>query len=254
MENNQRHFVALVAGENPESMMEKYDINLEVEPYILYKKEDSFELWENDVKELQFIINQGLAEKFGYTTDAVMNELKKLQNKGHEKCFEELALMYDKDADGNIISTENENGRWETYSYGNMFSQPFVLKNGQEVYQARVSDIDWEKMHHCNEEAYVVAWETVMEGVEPANDDERQIYENMKNRTHYFSNFKNKEAYVNYSTAYWTYAFVNEKDGWVEIEKESDEEWVNNFYNRFIQPLIEKAPNTLLTIFECRRY
>ena len=71
----------------------------------------------------------------------------------------------------------------------------------------------------------------------------------MKDKTTYFSNFKNKEDYVNYSTRYWNYAFVD-KDGWIDVDTYGgdEKEWINTFYERFISKL---NPNDLITIYEC---
>ena len=92
--------------------------------------------------------------------------------------------------------------------------------------------------------------EMVMEGSEPQNDNETQIYENMKARTAYFEKFGSKENYVLVNTAFWGYAFVSE-NGWIELEDDMDQfEWVKNFYIRFIEPLPD---DTLLTIYECNK-
>ena len=90
----------------------------------------------------------------------------------------------------------------------------------------------------------------VMENSEPINDNEKNIYENMKNRTAYFQKFKNKETYVVHSTAFWGYAFLDDNK-WVDMDSEPDEfSWVSNFFEKYIDPLDE---NTLLTIYECRK-
>lgn len=246
-------FVIIVAGENPEEMMRPYDINGDNDTEVLYYKVKSKEIWGEAILKLETIINDGLCEKFGYDEETLNAYLLDIKEMGYEAYFDEISEPYEKDEYGNALYDENPNGKWEIYSYPNLFAVPFVLKNGEETFQAKVCDIDWSKMHLHNEEPYIVAWETVVEGIEPMTDDERNIYENMKNRTQYFENFENKEAYVNYNTAFWSYAFLDEK-GWEEINNRTkDQKWVSEYFERFILPLIENEPNTLLTIFECTR-
>jgi hypothetical protein len=88
----------------------------------------------------------------------------------------------------------------------------------------------------------------VVDGREPQNDQEKTIYESMKDREAYFENFKSKEAYVTYSTAYWNYAYAD-KNGWVDVDDDGNEErWINDFFPRFVEKL---KPNDLVSIFEC---
>jgi outer membrane protein OmpA-like peptidoglycan-associated protein len=59
----------------------------------------------------------------------------------------------------------------------------------------------------------------------------------MKDKVAYFSNFKSKENYVTYSTAYWNYAYAD-KDGWCDVDDANDEEkWINDFFPRYIAVL-----------------
>ena len=100
-------------------------------------------------------------------------------------------------------------------------------------------------------EIYRRAWEMVMEGSEPVNDYEKQIYENMKARTAYFEKFGTKENYVLSNTAFWAYAFVTKTGNWLELEDDMDQfVWVGKFYESFIDPLPD---DTLLTIYECTK-
>ena len=71
----------------------------------------------------------------------------------------------------------------------------------------------------------------------------------MKDKTTYFSNFKSKEDYVNYSTRYWNYAVVTEK-GWVDVDSNGgdEKEWINNFFDIFIKNIPDEE---LITIYEC---
>lgn len=128
---------------------------------------------------------------------------------------------------------------------------PFLTKDGIECFQARKSDVDWPKIHLNGGHIYERAWEMVMEGSKPEDDYEKQIYENMKDKTAYFEKFENKENYVISSTAFWGYAFLSEITGWQEASSMDDQfTWMRNFYDVFIKNLPD---DTLLTIYECVR-
>jgi len=50
MGDNNRHFTAVVVGENPEEIMKKYDSNVKVEPYALYKFSEVKKYKENTLR------------------------------------------------------------------------------------------------------------------------------------------------------------------------------------------------------------
>ena len=90
-----------------------------------------------------------------------------------------------------------------------------------------------------------------MENSEPTNENEKQIYENIKARTASFEKFGTKENYVLSNTAFWAYAFVTTTGHWLELEDDMDQfVWVGKFYETFIEPLPD---DTLLTIYECTK-
>ena len=93
--------------------------------------------------------------------------------------------------------------------------------------------------------------EGLIEGKEPSNEEEQKIYNNMKDRTVYFSNFKNKEEYVKHNSAYWNYAYLDE-NGWKDMDdcEGKDIEWVSSFYEKFVVPI---KPEQRVTIFEFTR-
>ena len=131
---------------------------------------------------------------------------------------------------------------------GKLFSVPFTLKDGTISFSAKKCDIDWDKMHLHNKEIYEAAWDMVMENKTPETDEEKLVYENMKNRTLSFQEFGNKETYVTSNTSFWGYAFLSEETNWIDAEKYDQFTWMMNFYDTFIKPLPD---DTLLTIVEC---
>lgn len=244
------HFVVIVAGDDPDIQMMNYDSQKEVEPYVVYKYCDAPKIKDSYLRMYDGLINNpDLSEDEKKELQEEYNEIK---DESPVEVFYEVTEGYDYDnATGDAISTKNPNGRWRSYNLGKFFSVPFLTNDGKEIYQAKKGDVKWESMHLNGREIYQRAWEMVIDGSTPQNDTEKLIYENMKNRTTYFLKFGTKENYVASSTAFWGYAFLSKKTGWVQLEdNENQFEWVTSYYDRFIKPL---SKNTLLTIYECTR-
>jgi len=242
------HFVALVAGDNPEVLMSPYDKNMRTEPRVVYRYADAAKLRDHYLKVYRAITSSDTVPEGPFKEDA-RDKLAVIESQTPEEFYLDLTEDYERDKEtGDALTTENPDGKWSSYRLGKLFSIPFVLNDGTETFQARKGDINWELMHLHGGEIYGRAWEMVMEGSEPANDHERQIFENMRARTAYFEKFGTKENYILVNTAFWAYAFVT-KDGWLELEEDMDQfQWVGRFYETFIDPLPD---DTLLTIYEC---
>lgn len=252
MEQN-RHFNVLVAGENPDELIKKYDSTKKVGSYVAYEFAKAKEYKENYLTTLRAVLEE--LEKLDPNDPQitfVREEIIDIEATPAEDYYFELIGDLEVDEKtGNAISTENPEGKYTSCRPAGFFALPFILKeDGREVYSARKGEIDWEKIHLANTRAYEVAWDTVMEGKTPNGEQEKTIYENMKNRVHYFQNFENREHYIASSTAFWNFAFVDE-NGWHEIDgKEPQFDWVVKYYDRFVKPLPD---DTKLTLFECAR-
>lgn len=244
------HFVAIVAGNEPEVLMSPYDKNIKTEPRVVYKYEDAERLKNHYIQVYEAIVKSEAIPDGEFKEDA-KDKLAIIKSQSPADFFIDLTEDYTHDPEtGDALTNENPQGKWATYRLGKLFSIPFVLNDGSETFQARKGDINWSLMHLHGGEIYARAWEMVMEGSKPENEYEEQIYDNMKNRTVYFQKYGSKENYVLGNTAFWGYAFVS-KNGWVELEDDMDQfEWVGQFYDRFIEPLPD---DTLLTIYECRK-
>lgn len=244
-----RHFVCIVAGENPKELMAEYDKNKKVEPYIVYRYKDAEQL-----KQL-YLLNykKQLADcTDDYEKEYITETIKDLEEIDIDDFYYEITdgLIIDPET-GDAKSDVNKEGKWSSYNIGKLFCMPFLTKDGIECFQALKSDVDWPKIHLNGGHIYERAWEMVMEGSTPEDDYEKQIYENMKDKTAYFEKFENKENYVISSTAFWGYAFLSEITGWQEASSMDEQfTWMRNFYDVFIKNLPD---DTLLTIYECVR-
>ena len=187
------HFVAIVAGDNPGVLMSPYDKNIETGPQVVYKYADAEKLQQEYIEVYKSIVDSPNIEEGPFKEDA-KDKLAIIQSQTAQDFFLDLTDEYDHDPEtGNALTTENLDGKWSSYRLGKLFSVPFILKDGREVFQAKKSDVNWELMHLHGSEIYERAWEMVMEGSEPTNDYEKQIYDNMKARTAYFEKFGTKE-------------------------------------------------------------
>lgn len=250
MTDDYNFFVTIVADEHPKELMQYYDKNLKVKPYVVYKYEDAGLLKQRYITMCNALLNnKELSED---EISDIKLTIESTSDMTDDDFYFDYVSEYTIDPKtGNAISDLNKDGKWSMFQDGKLFSVPFITLDGREVFQARKYEIDWSKMHLAGQEIYKRAWEMVMENSKPQNDNEQIIYDNMKNRTMYFSKFKTKENYVIHSTAFWGYAFLSEKTGWKELEEYMNQfDWVSHFYDNFIKPLDE---NTLLTIFECKK-
>ena len=156
------------------------------------------------------------------------------------------------DADGNALSEENPDGKWDKYNLGKNFSYPLKLKDGKESYQALSGDVDWNQMHMETNSVnlFEIIWRLVVDDDDPSDANEEQLKNNWKDKKNYLSGFKNVDEFISHNCAYWNYAYLD-KNGWVDVDDEGDEmKWVLNFFERFIEPL---KNDEKVTIYEFSR-
>ena len=249
MEENKKgsYFSVMVVGENHEELINRYVKNKVGEPYIVYKKEDAKKLLENEKNILDNLLklNTISGDKLVY----IESRYSMISEMTEDEYFDYLTQEYDKDSDGNAISSENPNGKFDYAKIGRRFSTPLKLFDETEVFQAKMGDVDWSTMHLYNTYTYEVVWEMFKEGREPKTEEEQTLYENMKLMGNYFDTFQSKEDYVTYNTAFFHYAYLDEKQGWIDMDDSKDaHEWVKNYYERFVVPLNN---DDLITIYEC---
>ena len=247
--NDFQHFVCIVAGNNPEELLKKYDKNIkENKPYVVYRFEDA-----EIIKQYHIQLYEGLLEKVeGNTKELLKETIEDLKDMSAGEFYEQLTAEYDLDEEtGDAISIENKDGKYTYCNIGKALSIPFLTRDGKEVFQAKKSEIEWLKTHLNGGDVYSRVWEMVMENSEPKNDDEKNLFENMKDKVNYFKKFETKENYIISNTAFWGYAFLSEKTGWMDASDcESQFVWMGNYYDLFIKNLPD---DTLLTIYECKK-
>lgn len=242
-------FSVLVVGDDPQEIMEAYDINKKVERYKKYEYLKSGEMRKNNIRILEGIVSKYSEFHIDKRHADILKErlagLNEMSDFDYYRSITE-GMYYDEN--GDAWSDENPDGKWLKSHIGRDFSLPFKLKDGSESYQSKVSDVDWEKMHMFNTRPYEILWETIVEGREPQGEEEQTLYDNMKGNKNYFESFKSKEEYVTHNCAYWAYAYVD-KDGWHSIDDGGDsKQWVSNFYERFVKSL---NGDDTVSMYEC---
>ena len=251
MDSGSKFFSVMVIGDNPEELLKEYDINLKVEPYVKYKYSDADKLQKNAIKVLDEITSN--PDRFtlnSFQTDYFKERRKAINNMSSFEYYQTITdgMYYDKN--GDALSEKNPNGKWSTCMVGKNFSLPLKLKNGTEAYQAINNEVDWEHMNMQNTNTYEIVWDLVHGNRDPRSEEEEKIYNNMKNKTMYFSNFKDKDAYVVYNCAYWNYAFLD-ANGWRDMDDDGKElEWISDFFEKFVANL---SPVDKVTIYECSK-
>ena len=245
-----RFFSVMVVGQDPTAITKKYDMNLKVEPYIKYFYLDAKKYKTMSIRTLEKILSEAEIISLPTGSKAALKErLKQLKNTSDFDYYRQLTEGMFYDNDGNALSDENPYGKFKTCRPGKHFALPLILKSGEEAYSARAEEVDWDKMHNVNQDVYKAAWEIVVEGREPKTKEEELIAKNMGDKTTYFSKFKDKDAYVTYSTAYWNYAYVDE-NYWVDVDTAGGDEtkWIKNFFNTYVKKL---KPDDIVSIYEC---
>lgn len=245
-----QHFVCIVASDSPDDLMKLYDKNLKKEPYVKYFYKDASKLRQNYIDVYESILKS--SDDLSIDREELQFIVEDFKSMTDDEFFEELTMDLDIDEKtGDAYTDENINGKFSSYKVGKVFSIPFLTKDGREIFQCKKSEVNWDKIHLSGGEIYKRAWEMVMEKSEPENDYEKNIFENMQDKTKYFQKFETKENYIISNTAFWGYAFLSEERGWMDAsEVESQFIWMSNYYDLFIKHLPD---DTLLTIYECRK-
>ena len=245
-----KFFTVMVVGDDPESLMSKYDKALKVKPYIKYKYLDADKLRNNAIKMLTNIVDN--YDKFAmsdYQRDYFKERLKAINGMSSFEYYRTITDGLYYDDEGNALCEENPEGKWDKYNIGKNFSYPLILKDGKEEYQSLAKYVDWDSMHMKADRVrlFEIIWALVVDDDDPSDADEENLKKNWISKKNYLSKFANVDQFVSHNCAYWNYAYLDE-NGWIDVDDEGDElKWVSNFFERFIEPLKEDAK---ITIYE----
>lgn len=256
----------LVIGDNHKELADKYSADLKVEKWLKFKHADAANLHSSHLEYVRAVLGDARLPLTKQQKSLYRLIIGRLEEMTDEQYYRSITRGLEHDENGDAYTTENPDakywtprcyqGRLEKTGEEGYFSNPFILKETGEdgkpkrSYVAKFDEIDWSKMHLSNVEVYRAAWELVVDGRAPRNEQEKGIAERMANRRAYFMNFMGVEDYIIHSTAFWTYAVIN-ADGFMSMDDvPSDREWVRMFFDNFIKPL--DGSNPTLAIYEVR--
>lgn len=149
------HFLGLCFGENWESDVELYNEYNDVDPYVVYYKEDAIKSaqlqHEDDYKRaIEMLKKDNLDPNSLALYTAIETKGPTLTEEQAWYAVQDWG--YEIDEDGNLISRYNPDSRWDWFSVGGRWSGFLLLKAkdaaGEPIQtnEASVGEIDWEAM------------------------------------------------------------------------------------------------------------
>lgn len=237
------HFnVAVIHREDQsiDELLEPYDENIEVEPYIDYTK--------------QMAIEHARRNYAGHT-DALPADAT------DEQCWKYMAEDYEADridGDGNLYTTYNPKSKWDWWTIGGRWSGLIKTKDGDTVDECRIGEMDLTP----NQDVYNHAlrfWDVYVDK-KPLKPGETEEQYNTFYRESYFKDrYLDCETYAKCQASFMTRAVVTPDGewheagemGWFGCSSETDEEW-RGWAKNYQKTYIESAdPDLIITIVDC---
>lgn len=249
------HFTVAVIhnkNQNIEDLLEPYNENLDVEPYINRTKA---EMIEQGYRTKQYV-EENKGECIGSWA------YKYLKAETDEDIWQveknEICCTYNEN--GDEFTTYNPDSKWDWWEVGGRFNGNIKLRNENDMYvnSAKIEDIDFsidENEYNSHKRWY----EVVVEGSEPQNEREKKWY-TIYSTDYYKDKYSSADDFARRNSKFTTFAVVtpdgvwHEKGrmGWWGISNETGDEsrdWDANYYDRFIAPYDPKG--TYITIVDC---
>lgn len=177
-----------------------------------------------------------------------------------EELYQEYIRLYEKEGDigpgGEILSTSNPDAKWDWYVIGGRYADTLPVGNRMCTI-AKVSDVDW---GHMSTEEYISEHPTLKEEYEKMISGERpEIFYSTK---YLKERYPTLEDYILQEMGIRTYAvIVPQQDGgyeWneagrclmfgaTEATPEQEAEFAKSYYEKFIEPNMDKY----VTIVDC---
>jgi hypothetical protein len=144
--------------------LDKYDYELELEPYIVFDKQTAVQLEREKMEKIKngpytnYIEN---SKKFA--KNATAEHIKYLKsfmseyNRSDEKIFEDLREYYGDmiDENDNVLSTDNPNAMWDSWALGGQWSDCIVTDNGRCDF-AKIKDVNFSMMKEVDGRPFCV--------------------------------------------------------------------------------------------------
>jgi len=237
-------------GKSLEELLEPYNENIEVEPYVAMTKEEA------------------LARIAEYE-----DKYPEYKTKTDEEKIRDWFGYHYFDENGNPMTTYNPDSKWDWYSIGGRFPGKLKANNGShgegsafhsnpmidgEFDSAMVKDIDFSLDMEEYDKA-IRYWEVVVEKQSLKEDENSDDFHNWYKEDYYTDYYKDKETYAKICASCSTYAVVTPDGkwwskgdmGWWGMSSETGDEsldWDLHYKERFIDTA---APDWTVTIVDC---
>lgn len=260
------HFTVLVVGDDVQSILEPYDENLEVESFIDQTNADVDETFKN------YRVERYAKKNAGETLNAFEEETLKMEEVNSDWWYEYTGQRLDEE--GNAISSDNPDAKWDWYTIGGRWMGQLILKKGakgelgrpgtfdnkpkHDADQARICDVDWKAMRKEAEEAAGKVWDSFFN---PSKEQKENCYLKPEyveeQKAKHLKLYGTKENYIRQRGVWTTYALVSPENGWVApgdmgwFGSSDDTEDRDNYDKEFIKILKSYPPETLITCVDC---
>jgi hypothetical protein len=253
------HFLVAVITEDPnllDDIMQPYDEQLDVEPYIDTTREmmeaEYLEFRERNIREAA--IDPGDAEELKVMKKEAQRIIKETNNFGNlQWTYMDFAKWYHGtesfDEDGNALTTYNQNGRWDYYTIGGGWENTLMLNDGTTASKAKIKDIyfhGYDRIQSEKVKEYVEA-----EKKKQGDSWDRIMADNTPYSKEYFLyRYKTKENYVEESLMFAANTIITFDREWITIPNDTDERrtWTKNFYDDFIK---NTNPEYYVVLVDC---
>lgn len=245
------HFFVLAIADyrdDVETMLEPYDENIEVEPYISRTKEQMIEDGKKILERIKEQQKDGKIESW---------QERFLECKTDEDFYnvERSDDDYDYDEDGNELTTYNPNSKWDWWQFGGRWDGELKTTKGEEVSECEIGELDY----YPDKEQYKKAlrfWEVVVDGESLKEGEKEEDFSGWYRKEYYAETYKDKEEYARCQSSFIPYAILDEADGWIDRDDKKFTEqgkcgsmWK---YAEFVYDKLKKAdPEKQVFIVDC---
>lgn len=248
------HYTVLVVTENGtqeeiESALAPFDENLETEPHVGCTMREALA----DLARF-YGDGEGGAEK---------SELWRLVEEGNESesmdAYRKLVESYygigtEIDGDGNVLSTANDDAKWDWYEVGGRWAGGIPTAGGG-TSSCRVGDIDFSPDEEVRDEARRW-WEVAIDGQPLRDGEDARDFRSFYSKDYMRGRYRDADGYADTVTRFGTHAVLDLEGNWHEpgeigwfgvsdATDESEREFIDG-YERLVRSQGEDAHATLV--------
>lgn len=263
-------------GDSVEHLLDPYDENLEIAPYIYRTREKLISDVRKQIKKLREDM-QKYAEGKEQNPYWLADEHSDSQalSKYWSRCLsyenmsdDELADAYIKndknsifDKDGNELSTYNPNSKWDWYSIGGRWAGLLKTKDGEEVDECLVSELDLSVDKNSPEPEFEHQkrfWEVVVEGKPLEEGEDKEDYFTIYKPEYYKETYGDCQTFCEKSCSFSTYALLDANGvwhepgrmGWFACDDSTPDSRAD--YDKFFEDYLKNAdPDWTVTVVDC---